>query len=111
LFNPVTEMAKYGAAELSPGPKVKAGDGPGWMVFGSEDASWLPPGRAFAEEYRGAGNRMELWIARGQGHGFFNREPWLGASMEAMDRFLVSLGWLRGESGLGEAGVGFEGGQ
>lgn len=111
LFNPVTEMGKFGAAELSPGPKVKAGDGPGWMVFGSEDASWLPPGRAFAEVYRGAGNRMELLIAPGQGHGFFNREPWLGASMEAMDRFLVSLGWLRGESGLGEAGVGFEGGK
>jgi acetyl esterase/lipase len=108
LFNPVTDMAKYDTSDLSPGPRVRGGDAPALMLFGSDDGAWLPPARGFAARYWAAGNRMDLLIAAQARHGFFNRDPWLVPAMEAMDRFLVTLGWLKGASGLKPGAATFE---
>ncbi|MCL4795391.1 MAG: alpha/beta hydrolase fold domain-containing protein [Bryobacteraceae bacterium] len=105
LFNPVTDMRKYDLPELSAVTLAGRGEAPALILVGTEDKTWLPLIREYAARNWELGNRVDLWLAPGMPHGFFNREPWLTASMEAMDRFLVSLGWLRGASGLpaGEA--------
>ena len=41
------------------------------------------------------GHRAEMFTAEGQGHGFFNRPPWLEKTTQRMDEFLVSIGYLQ----------------
>jgi hypothetical protein len=36
-----------------------------------------------------------LVTAPEQKHGFFNTEPWLGKTIQEMDKFLVSIGYLK----------------
>ena len=46
---------------------------------------------------RAAGARSELHLYEGAPHGFFNKnrsERWFAETMEHMDAFLVSLGWM-----------------
>lgn len=72
---------------------------PAIFFFGSEDKLKLG-----ADEYRQKalklGLRAEMWVAPGQAHGFFNKEPWLQVTARQMDVFLTSLGYLRGEPAL-----------
>jgi hypothetical protein len=42
----------------------------------------------------------ELWLAEGQSHTFFNKEPWRTVTLIAADRFLVQQGVLKGEPTL-----------
>ena len=42
-------------------------------------------------------NTVELHIEPGQGHGFFNKEPFQTTTLHAADRFLARLGLLSGE--------------
>jgi dipeptidyl aminopeptidase/acylaminoacyl peptidase len=55
----------------------------------------------FAEAMGRAGNRCELRLYDGAGHGFFNyarREAgFYEQTLRELDRFLASLGWLEGE--------------
>jgi hypothetical protein len=44
-----------------------------------------------------AGSRCETHVYPGMTHGFFNNNPSLGLTMKETDRFLASLGWLKGE--------------
>ena len=37
---------------------------------------------------------MELYLAQGEGHGFFNNSPWYEHTLIETDRFLESLGYL-----------------
>lgn len=43
------------------------------------------------------GVQTELWLGKGQSHGFFHDSPWLEVSTDRMDRFLTRLGYLEGE--------------
>ena len=79
---------------------VREGLPPSIMFFGTDDR--LLGG---AEEFREAalkkGNRCELLTWEGVGHGFFNfnrnnNREFL-ATLEAADRFLASLGYVKGE--------------
>jgi hypothetical protein len=40
---------------------------------------------------------IDLRIAEGQEHGFFNREPWRTVTLMEADKFLVKQGLLGGE--------------
>ena len=66
------------------------------ILFGSEDQL-----KAFGDAYRtkaeGLGVRAQEYLAEGQGHGFFNRSPWLERTTIAADTFLASLGLLEGK--------------
>jgi hypothetical protein len=44
--------------------------------------------------------RCETRYYDGQGHGFFNKDPWKTITLAEADRFLASLGWLEGEPAL-----------
>jgi acetyl esterase len=78
--------------------KVTKGGPPAILFFGTDDAL-LAPARAFVKEMIAAGNRVELYTAEGQKHGFFNDRdgtPWHAACLHQTDLFLASLGYLKG---------------
>lgn len=114
LFNPAMNIAtlfKERATSGTPGITLEMAEAitpnsfvtkdtpPAILFFGSEDKLKLG-----ADEYRqkalALGLRAEMWVASGQGHGFFNKEPWLQVTARQMDVFLASLGYLGGEPTL-----------
>ena len=51
----------------------------------------------FVHQMKEKGNRCELLAYDGQSHGFFNQEPFRSQTLEAADKFLVSIGWIKQE--------------
>jgi acetyl esterase/lipase len=107
LYNPVLSFehdklrARLGdkrhlAKAISPTAHLNKHAPPALILFGTQDAL-----KAFGDAYRMEANRLGVcaqeYLAEGQGHGFFNRNPWLERTTVAVDRFLVSLGLLAGE--------------
>lgn len=116
LFNPVFDNGPdqgWGTArvgdrykEFSPAHNITADDPPAIIFLGTQD-KLIPV--AVVERFKGAmekaGVRCEAVFYEGQGHGFFN--PGKGGSSKyyyetllATDKFLTSLGWLKGEPTL-----------
>ena len=81
------------ARRISPYHHLRKNGPPTLILFGTEDRllQQAPPFIAKAKEL---GNRVELYTAEGQGHGFFNQSPWLERTLERMDEFLVEIGYL-----------------
>lgn len=118
LFNPVLNNGpgRWGHGrvgdrfrEFSPAHNVTAEAPPAVVFLG--DADRLIPlsvVRDFEAAMKKAGVRCETHVYPGAGHGFFNKRPGndraFRATLAETDRFLASLGWLRGEPTLpGEA--------
>ena len=82
---------------ISPAHHVKKGAPPTIIFHGKADTT-VPyvTVEAFTAEMIKAGNRCELVGFDGQQHGFFNNEPFLSQTLKAADKFLASLGWLKG---------------
>ena len=75
---------------------------PPTIVFLGTDDKLIPV--ATAEDYKKrmavAGSRCDLHLYPGQPHGFFNKGhkgDHYFLTVREMDKFLVSLGWLKGE--------------
>lgn len=106
LFNPVLDLRNLGrhsaglGAEtlkaISPNLHIRKDTPPAILFYGSEDR-FLAHGRAMLATSKEVGNRVELWTAAGQPHGFFNRPPWKQLTEIEADKFLVSLGYLKGK--------------
>lgn len=108
LFNPVLDNGPeggYAAArigdrykEFSPAHNITPDDPPAIVFLGSRDELIST---AMLERFKSnmtkAGVRCETRVYEGQPHGFFNKEPYLTATLIEADRFLASLGWLKGE--------------
>jgi len=107
LFNPVLNFDnermieringdKLLARKISPTLHLDKKTPPALILFGTEDRL-----KIFGDEYwkkaETLGVRAEKYIAEGQGHGFFNRSPWRERTLIAADKFLASLGFLKGE--------------
>ncbi|MEO7649129.1 MAG: hypothetical protein ABIZ80_01555, partial [Bryobacteraceae bacterium] len=78
--------------------KVTKGGAPAILFFGAGDPL-LKPARTFVREMAAAGNRVEMYTAEGQAHGFFNdrpAQPWHAVCLRETDSFLASLGYLKG---------------
>jgi len=92
-------------AEISPASHVKAGLPPAIIFHGKADKT-VPFASAelFARLMTEAGNRCEVNGAEGQQHGFFNfgrnENRFAFETLAAADRFLASLGWIKGEPGV-----------
>ena len=72
---------------------------PAILFFGTED-SLAERARVFADQLAAAGTRVEFYTAPGQKHGFFNDSggtPWHALVLQQTDRFLESLGYLKGQ--------------
>ncbi|QDU74926.1 Carboxylesterase NlhH [Bremerella volcania] len=108
LFNPVYDNGPEGWGkqrvkdrykEFSPAHNISADDPPSIVFLGSED-KLIPVSTAkrFQEEMKAAGVNSELRVYEGQGHGFFNHgksnNRWYNETVQEMDKFLTSLGWI-----------------
>jgi dienelactone hydrolase len=47
-----------------------------------------------------AGSRCDVHLYPGVGHGFFNSPEYYAPTMIEADKFLTSLGWIKGEPTL-----------
>jgi len=107
LYNPVLSFEneqmitrlgdnKNLARKISPTAYLDKNSPPALILFGTNDRL-----KVFGDEYwkkaEALGVRADKYLAEGQGHGFFNRSPWLERTMIATDEFLASLGFLKGE--------------
>jgi len=69
-------------------------DAPPTLIFFGTADRLAAMGDEFMEKSKELGHKAELFTAEGQGHGFFNRPPWLDKTTQRMDEFLVSIGYL-----------------
>ena len=107
LFNPVLNFDheqmieringdKQLARRISPTLHLDKNSPPALILFGTADRL-----KVFGDEYwakaEALGVRADKYLAEGQGHGFFNRSPWTERTLIAADKFLTSLGFLKGE--------------
>lgn len=111
LFNPALNLTLVGdremkgadgrdiKREISPTLFLTEPTVPTVIFFGDADAL-KSHGDEFLEKAVALGMRCEQWVAPGQPHGFFNRQPWISATTIEADRFLASLGFLAGEPTL-----------
>jgi len=109
LYNPVVDLTGLGkhtagldakvAEVISPIRYVSKDMPPAIVFFGTADRL-LPHGKALLAKAKTCGNRVELYTAEGQPHGFFNRPPWQTLTTIQADRFLASIGYLKGEPTL-----------
>lgn len=127
LFNPVVVLApvddetaldlgrmknleeRMGADPLTLSPYHHIAPGvPPTLIFHGKDDATVPyrTVQAFTKAMNEAGNRCELVGFDGKGHGFFNFSRGDGvaylATLVHMDRFLQSLGFLKGEPTIGD---------
>jgi len=110
LFNPVFDNGPggYGNERMgadykkySPVHNISADDPPAIVFLGSADK--LIPVKTvenFKAEMVKAGVKCEAYVYAGQVHGFFNKDPYLTETLIESDKFLVSLGWLKGPPAL-----------
>lgn len=111
LFNPVFDIVSI-RADRMPGPDKEAQaksispiffvkkETPDAIVFFGTGDRLLDQGRKYLERSKEAGYKVELYTADGQPHGFFNKSPWMEATLRLADGFLVERGYLKGESGV-----------
>ncbi len=104
LYNPALDVVeilkKRGAPELaeklSPNQHLNKDAPPAIILFGTNDR--LLKG---AEDYLVKAKKLkvdaELYVAKGQRHGFFNRPPWMAHTLFVVDRFLTKHGYLQGK--------------
>lgn len=81
--------------KLSPLNHVDASTPPAIIFHGTNDTV-VPYAAAhvFAMQLKANNVPFDLKTYKGAGHGFFNREPYFGQTMEQLDTFLITLGWL-----------------
>lgn len=114
LFNPVFnngpgqwghERVGERYREFSPAHHVTKDAPPTVMFLGDKDAL-IPVSvlRDFEGAMKQAGVRCDAHVYAGAGHGFFNRDTaanrWFTTTLIETDKFLASLGWLKGEPTL-----------
>lgn len=111
LFNPVLDNGPEGGwgnarirdryREFSPAHNITTSAPPTVVFLGTKDALVSV---AVLDRFKAgmtkAGVRCETHLYEGQVHGFFNRDPYKTATLIEVDKFLGSLGWLKGEPTL-----------
>jgi acetyl esterase/lipase len=99
-FNPAFAPDDSGDAEIDILRHMKKDMAPSIVFFGDKD-TWKPGWDAAYAKWKETGvTNIDLRIAAGQPHGFFNTEPWRTVTLIAADEFLVKQGLLSGKSTL-----------
>ena len=112
LFNPVLDNGPGGWGhervkdywkDISPMHNLSAPVVPSLFMLGSED-KLLPVATAkeFKSRVEKLGGRCDVEVAKGQGHGYFNRGESFLETLELADNFLVSVGLLEGKGSVRE---------
>lgn len=111
LFNPVFDNGPDGGwgtarvgehyKEFSPAHNITADDPPAIVFLGGKDALIsVAVLERFKSNMTQAGVRCVTHVYEEQPHGFFNKDPCKTATLIEADKFLTSLGWLKGEPTL-----------
>jgi len=90
----VSEMDTETRKAVSPLLHIKRTMPPTLLLDGTEDFLYSQI-KAFVEKGKALGAPVEVFWAEGQGHAFFNREPWLEKTTQRADAFLVSIEYLK----------------
>lgn len=101
LFNPAYGLQE--SAAVQPFDKVNPQCPPVIQFFGDLDAKWKPGGDKFRQLLVENKVRNEMWIAKGQKHGFYGGKGWSIATVVQADHFLVAMGILKGPVRAGPA--------
>ena len=102
LFNPALGAGDAKDPQVDFLQHLKDDLPPAIVFFGSED-TWLKKGWKAASAKISSLNiadSVDVRIADGQRHGFFNRQPWTDVTLIEADRFLKALGYLEGDPTL-----------
>jgi acetyl esterase len=100
LFNPAFTADDARDAQIDALKHLGKDLAPAAVFFGTND-TWKKGWDAVEKHLHGAGNTTtEVFLAEGQAHGFFNKDPWQTVTLVAADRFLVQRGLLKGEPTL-----------
>ena len=102
LFNPALSASDAKDPQVDFLQHLKDDLPPAIVFFGSED-TWLKKGWKTASAKMSSlkiSDSVDVRIANGQGHGFFNRKPWSDVTLIEADRFLKALGYLEGNPTL-----------
>jgi len=91
LFNPAYSLTDDPAVE--PYRWVDGRVPPAVFFYGSKD-KWKPAGDSLRVLLKKAGVVSEEWVAPGQVHGFFNKEPWKEATCVKAQDFLSRWGLM-----------------
>jgi acetyl esterase len=95
-FNPAFATDDHKDPEIDILTHLKADLPPAIVFFGDHD-TWKKGWDDAYAKWKSLGTKsIDLRIAQGQGHGFFNTEPWRSVTLIAADEFLVKLGLLTG---------------
>ncbi len=105
LFNPAMDttiaraVEKIGSKKLAKNISPKhqmTKDAPASIIlFGTNDRL-LQSTQDYLKRAKSLGVEAELWTAKDQKHGFFNRSPWRERTLYLVDQFLVRHGYLKG---------------
>lgn len=96
-FNPAFALDDDKDPEIDVQHFVKPGLAPAIVFFGDQD-TWKKGWDSAQTHWNALGNdTINLQIAPGQPHSFFNHEPWQSLTLIDADRFLTKLGLLTGE--------------
>lgn len=104
LFNPVLDFTPTTLASrvgndqaiveaISPTRHITKDTPPTLLLYGSAD-QLKGQGDEYLAKSKEVGNRAEMFTAERQKHGFFNKEPWKAKTIERVDEFLESIGYL-----------------
>lgn len=99
-FNPAFEANDAKDPEIDILHHIKADLPPAICFFGDQDP-WKKGWDVAYAKWKTLGSKsIDLQIATGQTHSFFNKDPWRSVTLIAADRFLVKHGLLTGEPTL-----------
>ncbi|MDD7986560.1 alpha/beta hydrolase [Lentisphaera marina] len=87
------QMSMERLKKMSPLDHVDAKTPPALILFGTAD-KLKEGGDIYMKMANELGLRAEMYTADKQGYGFFNNQPWLDKTTEAVDKFLVSLAYI-----------------
>lgn len=104
LFNPVYDNSETGYGynrvseywkDFSPMHNLKPGTPPTTVFLGTKD-KLIPAetAKAFQKTMQENGDRSDLHLYKDMPHGFFNKEKY-NETVAEMDKFLISIGWLK----------------
>jgi acetyl esterase/lipase len=96
-FNPAFAKDDLKDHEIDVLAHMKADLAPAISFFGDRDTWKQGWDTAYAKWQSLGVKTIDLQIAPGQAHSFFNTDPWQTVTLIAADRFLVKLGLLTGE--------------
>ena len=113
LFNPVfnngpgewgNERVGKRYKEFSPAHHITKSAPPTTVFLGDKD-DLLPVKtvKDYQSQMEKLGARCEVHVYPGAAHGFFNKAPYYQQTMIEADKFLASLGWIKGPPTLKEA--------